>query len=314
MDDTDTRYARLRWMGIAASAVWVIAVAAYAIGYLGTRTPGGFSLLLLLMGLIIALVLPLALIWAILGLIGAESRHVAAQKALEDRIARLETDLRVLRDTRAVSAHRPAERAEEPAPEPVAEPAPVAEAEPVAEPAPIAEAEPEPQPTLPFSPKEMGAFSKEETIRALDFPQDAQDQAGFDILARALARHDLAQILQASEDCLNYLAHLGLYMDDLMPAQGTAQDWRNFAQGGPARAALLPLTGITDQAALNKVREEMRADPIFRDAALHFQRRFDRMLHDFAPDASDAELLDLIDTRTGRAFILLAQVSGALDG
>ena len=307
MDDTDRRNSTLRWLGLGASLVWAVTVIAYGVGYLGTRSPGGLSLLVLLIGLLVAIVLPVAAIWAILGLIGAEARHLAAEKVLGDRIARLEAEVRKLSDIKGVPAHRPAPEPSAKQPEqPLGAPP-----ETVAEPAPD---EGEEQPVLPFGDGGEDGFTPEETIRALNFPQDAQDKAGFDILARALARHDLAQILQASEDCLNYLAHLGLYMDDLMPARGTARDWRNFAEGGPARAALLPLTGITDQTALAKVRAEMRADPIFRDAGLHFQRRFDRMLHDFAPQASDAELLDLIDTRTGRAFILLAQVSGTLDG
>ena len=303
MGESEERLARLKWLGLGAAAIWVILVVAYGAGFIGTRAPGGLSLLLTLLGLLIAAVLPVALILAVLVLLGRQDGHLAAEKALSDRIDRLDADLRKLRqDLRAAPA-----RAADPVP-PVPEPEPEPEPEPAA-PDPVAA-----QPYLPLTDDSGAAFSAQETIRALNFPQNAQDQAGFDILARALARHDLAQILQASEDCLNYLAHLGLYMDDLMPAQGTAQDWRDFAEGGPARAALLPLTGITDQAALAKVKAEMRADPIFRDAALHFQRRFDRMLTGFAPTASDAELLDLIDTRTGRAFILLAQVSGTLDG
>jgi hypothetical protein len=55
----------------------------------------------------------------------------------------------------------------------------------------------------------------------------------------------------------------------------------------------------------------MKSDPIFRDTALFFHRRFDAVLAEFASEASDERLLELADTRSGRAFMLLARVNGA---
>ena len=57
----------------------------------------------------------------------------------------------------------------------------------------------------------------------------------------------------------------------------------------------------------------MRSDSIFRDSALFFQRRFDGVLAEFAAEASDAEIEELAGTRSGRAFMLLARLSGSLD-
>ena len=57
----------------------------------------------------------------------------------------------------------------------------------------------------------------------------------------------------------------------------------------------------------------MRSDSIFRDTALFFQRRFDAVLADFAAEAGDAELAEIAGTRSGRAFMLLARLSGTLD-
>ena len=57
----------------------------------------------------------------------------------------------------------------------------------------------------------------------------------------------------------------------------------------------------------------MQSDSIFRDSALFFQRRFDGVLAEFAAEASDAELDELAGTRSGRAFMLLARLSGSLD-
>ena len=57
----------------------------------------------------------------------------------------------------------------------------------------------------------------------------------------------------------------------------------------------------------------MRQDTIFRDAAHHFLRQFDKTVADFEKNATDADLVALAETRTSRAFMLLARVSGTFD-
>jgi hypothetical protein len=57
----------------------------------------------------------------------------------------------------------------------------------------------------------------------------------------------------------------------------------------------------------------MRQDPVFRDVAHHFLRKFDRTVADFEPRASDSDIVALSDTRTARAFMLLGRVSGTFD-
>jgi hypothetical protein len=54
----------------------------------------------------------------------------------------------------------------------------------------------------------------------------------------------------------------------------------------------------------------MRDDPVFRDAVHQFVRTFDRVFPDFAEGATDVEVARFGDTRTGRAFMLLGQVTG----
>jgi len=73
------------------------------------------------------------------------------------------------------------------------------------------------------------------------------------------------------------------------------------------------LGGVRDRTSLALTTSRMREDPIFRDAAHHFLRHFDKMLTSFEVVASDAELVELSDTRTARAFMLLGRVTGAFD-
>ena len=57
----------------------------------------------------------------------------------------------------------------------------------------------------------------------------------------------------------------------------------------------------------------MKQDPIFRDTAHHFLRRFDRSFAAFEAEADDADISALADTRTARAFMLLGRVAGTFD-
>ena len=57
----------------------------------------------------------------------------------------------------------------------------------------------------------------------------------------------------------------------------------------------------------------MKQDPIFRDVAHHFLRKFDHTFADFEPKATDAEISALANTRTARAFMLLGRVAGTFD-
>ncbi|CAN0550003.1 unnamed protein product [Laminaria digitata] len=57
----------------------------------------------------------------------------------------------------------------------------------------------------------------------------------------------------------------------------------------------------------------MREDPIFRDAAHHFLRRFDTSFAGFEPNATDEDISAFAMTRTSRAFMLLGRVAGTFD-
>lgn len=149
-------------------------------------------------------------------------------------------------------------------------------------------------------------------IRALQFPETAEDTEGFRALRRALRDHRAGQLIQAAQDVLTLLSQEGLYMDDLPPDRARPELWRRFAQGERG-GAVAALGGIRDRAALAMAGGRMRKDPVFRDATHHFLRRFDRMLADLEPLADDAQIAGLADTRTARAFMLLGRVMGIFD-
>jgi hypothetical protein len=206
----------------------------------------------------------------------------------------LETTLAMLSSTRQAPAPSPA-----PAAAPVAAPDP----------------EQDNQPTLSLgTPAEalQPPLSNQDFIRALHFPETAEDKAGFDALRRALKDRQAAKLIQAAQDVLTLLSQEGIYMDDLRPDLARPEIWRAFAQGTRGRE-IAALGGVRDRSSLALAAGRMKEDPIFRDAAHHFLRRFDRAFAAFEPQASDAEITEFAGTRSCRAFMLLGRVAGTFD-
>ena len=148
--------------------------------------------------------------------------------------------------------------------------------------------------------------------RALQFPESPDDKEGFRALRLALEDRNVAKLIRASQDVLTLLSQEGIYMDDLKPDRSRPELWRKFAAGERGRA-IAGLGGVRDRSSLALTSGRMREDPVFRDAAHHFLRTFDRCFAEFEPLASDAELADLADTRTARAFMLFGRVTGTFD-
>ncbi|MGH1464382.1 MAG: hypothetical protein ACRBBQ_03385 [Cognatishimia sp.] len=149
-------------------------------------------------------------------------------------------------------------------------------------------------------------------IRAMHFPETAEDQDGFNALRKALRDRQASQLIQAAQDVLTLLSQDGIYMDDLRPDLARPEIWRLFAEGIRGRE-IAALGGVRDRSSLALAAGRMKQDPIFRDAAHHFLRRFDKTIVEFEKTASDAELTSMSETRTARAFMLLGRVAGIFD-
>lgn len=149
-------------------------------------------------------------------------------------------------------------------------------------------------------------------LTALNFPQDPEDLDGFRALRLALAHAGAAPVILAAQDVLTLMSQFGLYMDDLAPDRARPELWRRFAQG-ERDAAMGDLGGIRDADALVACARAMREDPVFRDAAHHFLRRFDLMLSARLEELDDMAIIRLADTRSARAFMLLGRTAGIFD-
>ena len=67
---------------------------------------------------------------------------------------------------------------------------------------------------------------------------------------------------------------------------------------------------MRDRTSLALTAGRMRQDTIFRDAAHHFLRQFDRTFAEFEKIATDQDIVNLAETRTARAFMLFGRVAG----
>ncbi|WP_424932458.1 hypothetical protein [Amaricoccus macauensis] len=354
-------------LALLASILWGVLVAGYGLGYLKIAADTQIRGMAALDGLflLMALVLPIGLIWLAAGLgstlrvqremteeladlarpliaeLEETRRALAAQQgvtsdAVEQTLrtviqtrqradtdlsegltqvsagqARLETALASL--ISGLSAE-PAGFAEPAAAPITAEPAAPPSPRQAEKPASVPVANPD-EPTLPHleaTEEEAARPAWPDLVRAFDFPKDDQDFEGFRALQAVLRYPPLAQMLQAAEDVLTLLSQEGVYMEDLAVVTGEAGHWRRF-MAGERGADVASVGGIRDDQALELTRTLLKTDSIFRDSALFFQRRFDRVLQDFAREAGDQEIIDVANTRSGRAFMLLARLNGAFD-
>lgn len=324
-----------RWAA-AASLVWIVVVFAYGIGFLsvaaGTQTRG--TVFLDAMFFLVALVLPLGLIWLAAWL----AEELARQRAIVAALAEVAAPLMAaLEETRATLAHHAS-------PEAIAQAVGSAVGEAVAgvrapdvarplgdlmagqsrleaalarlssggsgeaRPAPAAPAAPPAAEQAP-APVAEPALSWEQLVRALDFPRNASDREGFRALKAAQRQPKLGQTLQAAEDVLNLLSQEGVFVDELPLAEVEPSAWRRF-MAGMRGAKVGAVGGIDDPRALEVAERLMKTDSVFRDTALFFLRRFERVLAEYGQDADDDALVALAGTRSGRAFMILARTSG----
>jgi hypothetical protein len=173
----------------------------------------------------------------------------------------------------------------------------------------------ETQITLPLSGQSNAALppmSVDDLIAAFNFPDDANDKNGFRALRRAMEERKMRELLEGAQRVMSMLTEDGIFMDDLNPDRPVIAAWRKFSEGvrGPEVASV---GAIKDKAVLGIARARMKTDPEFRESVLYFLRQFDEALTEYEPRLQNHELTDLASTRSARCFMVMARVSGAFD-
>ena len=288
-----------RLIALAFSAVWLGAAGLYA--FAGWRTEGLLGWGLLALGA----ALPVILAWVLVGTIVA-IRNLHAQTAALQR---------TIEGLRAAQSRAPVLRQSTDTPSAPEISLPFPQAQIAAALAPPAHDEPNAQPTLALGTEmiDLPAFVEvADVLRALHFPDSPDDAEGFRALRLALTDHGLAKLIRAAQDVLNLLAEDGIFVDALTADHPRPELWRKFA-AGERGGVIAGLGGVRDRSSLALTAARMRGDDVFRDAAHHFLRSFDKAMVTLEPRASDSDLTALSDTRTARAFMLFGRVTGIFD-
>ena len=321
-----TRKERITGIELIAIALSVLWLAGTAVFFLvleprGVLPAGGGGAMQFVM-ILLAIFMPVAMIW-----VGATAAR--ASRVMREESQRLQTAIDAIRHSyvaqnqarNAVSEPSVARKLDEIAAAQRKTETALATfstsraAAPVSPPAPAPVISDDDQVALPLgTPAEDIAppLARDDFIRALNFPETAEDKAGFAALRRALKDREASKLVRAAQDILTLLSQDGIYMYDLRPDMARPEIWRRFAGGARGRT-IASLGGVRDRSSLALSASRMRNDAIFRDAAHHFLRLFDRMFTQFAETASDTEISELSDTRTARAFMLLGRVAGTFD-
>ena len=315
-----SRMSATEWVAIALCVVWVSAVAAYI-----WKAPPGVAPLGLVLTLLVVF-LPLALIWV--AAVTLRSVH-----ALRHEAARLQATVEAMRAAYVAGQQGGMKPSVEKKLNEIAQATRQTETAlasftsrrdgalvvPSAD-RKAAMAAPRPDPTAEQPALALGTpaealhppLSNADFIRALQFPESPDDKDGFRSLRAALEDRNAAKLIRAAQDVLTLLSQEGIYMDDLKPDRARPELWRRFAMGERGRS-VAALGGVRDRSCLALAAGRMREDDIFKDAAHHFLRSFDKVFQEFEKTASDSDLTDLAETRTVRAFMLLGRVTGVFD-
>lgn len=293
------------------SVFWIFVSVAYA---MLSPSEGYVSFLVTLM----AIFLPVAIIWV--AAVAARSARVVREES-----ARLQNTVDALRNAYVSQAQGHGLQADDAVVQKLEEIAQALRAteaqvvkiqtQQIEPPAPAMIAEEQDQPVLALGTSiedSRPPLPHDDLIRALNFPETAEDEVGFDALRKAMQDREVAQLVTAAQDVLTLLSQDGIYMDDLKPDPARPELWRTFGEGARGRS-VAALGGIRDRSSLALTAGRMKEDAIFRDAAHHFLRKFDHLFSEIADNMSDADIARLTDTRTVRAFMLLGRVAGTFD-
>ncbi|WBU53175.1 hypothetical protein [Paracoccus sp. SCSIO 75233] len=298
-------------IGIGLSVLWLgMLLVLWLFSGNGTQGPGRWVS-------IVAAVMPLALIWIAVGLARAVNELREEAASLREEIGRSALRVPAPQEQRAPqipSAQMPAR------PRPAAptqnNPASTQRA---AAAKPAGPSQPPQSPAeVPSDPRqhsfsldapEAVELAPQTLIRALNFPDGPDDVEAVAALRETLRDPAQARLIRSAQDVVTLLADRGIYTDELELEPASPAAWRRFSDGQRGKA-VADVGAVRDPEIIAAAVEAMRGDDVFRDAVHHFLRLFDRSVMMLLPQLSDDEIVWMSDTRSARAFMLLARAAG----
>lgn len=124
---------------------------------------------------------------------------------------------------------------------------------------------------------------------------------------------DIVALMTAGEAIEKDLLDDGVFLEDLRPDHAPTSVWVRFIQGERGDAVRV-LEGIDDDIASAIVRGKLRRTPGFRASALKFATLYINLLERAVEEiGADQRLVELAESRMGRAFIALAGPLGLFE-
>lgn len=155
-----------------------------------------------------------------------------------------------------------------------------------------------------------GGLDWAQLVRAANFPESESDEQTLQALYEVIRDKQVAALLQSAEDVLSALAEVDLFMDDITPHHAPAEKWRSYIVDGDRRD-LIDLGGVRDPHAIETATHALDDRQGFEQTALIFLDRYEATLERLFQETTANKLaVELADTRTGRAYMLLARVTG----
>ncbi|WP_018632133.1 hypothetical protein [Neomegalonema perideroedes] len=153
----------------------------------------------------------------------------------------------------------------------------------------------------------------EKVALGLNFPVSEEDAEAEEALYEVSIDHQIGALIQASEDMLAALVDLRLYMEDHAPRIAPPEVWRAWLDGRVSVDAP-PVIEIGPEEALSRVRGLIDRDPAVERLAVSFAGRFEDLVRRALDESPDSDIVTrLADTRTGRAYAMVACAGGRVD-
>lgn len=170
-------------------------------------------------------------------------------------------------------------------------------------------------PSLPFNTLPMSA-----TRLQLDWSAVVQVLTGTQarpglrhILEKMKSDADVAAVLLLTDQVAEELRHDKVFLEDLSVEHVSAPLWARFSRGERG-GDLVSLAGISDDVSAAIVRARLRNAKGFRTLSLRLMIAYARLLERAVDDMGvDQRLVELAETRSGRAFMLIGGLTGTFE-
>jgi len=161
----------------------------------------------------------------------------------------------------------------------------------------------------PFRLERRHAIDWRKFTRAANFPESEEDIETLDALYDVLTDPEAASLLQCAEDTLASLADIDLYMEDFTPRLVPVTVWQGHLDGSGGEA----IDGVDAPVEQSRIRAKLKGDKGFEHLCAKFMDRYEDMGRRLMGETDEKKLIvDLSNTRTGRAYLMIAEAAGRL--